>query len=153
MIWASAKERGRPAKLAKSGCRNAPLPASFAYGETAAAAFLYSYVPFLLLGFVFQFIARHLLYTLNIIVVESFATSHHYCPMSVQPPSALTVTLMRSVLDDLAPEAQLRLYAETGQEYFDEWKAGAIRISEQHDMEWIKENQPAIWLLLQMIDD
>ena len=35
------------------------LPAPFAYGETAAAAFLYSYVPFLLLGFVFQFIARH----------------------------------------------------------------------------------------------
>ena len=59
MIWASAKERGRPAKLAKSGCRNVPLPASFTYGETAAPAFLYSYVPFLLLGFVFQFIARH----------------------------------------------------------------------------------------------
>ena len=35
------------------------LPAPFAYGETAAPAFLYSYVPFLLLGFVFQFIARH----------------------------------------------------------------------------------------------
>ena len=35
------------------------LPAPFAYGETAAAAFLYSYVSFLLLGFVFQFIARH----------------------------------------------------------------------------------------------
>ena len=61
--------------------------------------------------------------------------------------------LMRSVLDDLAPEAQLRLYAETGQEYFDEWKAGAIRISEQHDMEWIEKHQPAIWLLLQMIDN
>ncbi len=61
--------------------------------------------------------------------------------------------LMRIVLDDLAPEAQLRLYAKTGQEYFDEWKAGAIRISEQHDMEWIKEHQPAIWLLLQMIDE
>ena len=61
--------------------------------------------------------------------------------------------LMRSVLDDLAPEAQLRLYAETGQEYFDEWKAGAIRISEQHDMEWIEKHQPAIWLLLQMIDE
>ena len=59
MIWASTKERGRPAKLAKSGCRNVPLPASFTYGETAAPAFLYSYVPFLLLGFVFQFIARH----------------------------------------------------------------------------------------------
>lgn len=61
--------------------------------------------------------------------------------------------LMRSVLDDLAPEAQLRLYAETGQEYFDEWKAGAIRISEQHDMEWLEKHQPAIWLLLQMIDE
>lgn len=61
--------------------------------------------------------------------------------------------LMRAVLDDIAPEAQLRLYAETGQEYFDEWKAGAIRVSEQHDMDWIKANQPAIWLLLQMIDE
>ena len=58
--------------------------------------------------------------------------------------------LMRAVLDDLAPEAQLRLYAETGQEYFDEWRAGAIRVSEQHDMDWIKENQPAIWLFLRM---
>ena len=36
----------------------------------------------------------HLLYTTErVIVVGSFATSHHYCPMSVQPPSALTVTL------------------------------------------------------------
>ena len=58
--------------------------------------------------------------------------------------------LMRAVLDDLAPEVQLRLYAETGQEYFDEWRAGAIRVSEQHDMDWIKENQPAIWLFLRM---
>ena len=60
---------------------------------------------------------------------------------------------MRAVLDDLAPEAQLRLYAETGQEYFDEWKAAAIRVSEQHDMGWIKENQPAIRLLLQMVNE
>ena len=58
--------------------------------------------------------------------------------------------LMRIVLDNLAPEAQLRLHAETGQAYFDEWRAGAIRISEQHDMNWIKENQPAIWLFLRM---
>lgn len=56
--------------------------------------------------------------------------------------------LMRAVLDELAPEAQLRLDAETGQEYFDEWKAVAVRASEQHDIEWIKENQPAIYLLL-----
>ena len=61
--------------------------------------------------------------------------------------------LMRIALDDLAPEAQLRLHAETGQAYFDEWKAGALQISEQHDMEWIKENQPAIYLLLRMINE
>ena len=40
----------------------------------------------------FQLIARHLLHTLNIIVVESFTTPHHYCPMSVQPLPAFTVT-------------------------------------------------------------
>jgi len=61
--------------------------------------------------------------------------------------------LMRAVLDELAPEAQLRLYTEYGQEYFDEWKAHAIRISEQHDTEWVKENQPAIYLLLQMMNE
>ena len=42
----------------------------------------------------FQLIARHLLHTLNIIVVESFTTPHHYCPMSVQPLPALTVTFI-----------------------------------------------------------
>ena len=61
--------------------------------------------------------------------------------------------LMRAVLDDLAPEAQLRLHAETGQAYFDEWRAGALRISEQHEMDWIKEHQPAIWLFLRMDDE
>lgn len=61
--------------------------------------------------------------------------------------------LMRAVLNELAPEAQLNLDAATGQEYFDEWKASAIRASEQHDMEWIKENQPAISLLLQIIKE
>ena len=61
--------------------------------------------------------------------------------------------IMRALLDDLAPEAQLRLYAMTGQEYFDEWKAVALRVGEQHDMQWIKENQPAIRLLLQMLSE
>jgi hypothetical protein len=31
--------------------------------------------------------------------VESFTTPHHYCPMSVQPPSALTVTVKRALTD------------------------------------------------------
>ena len=57
--------------------------------------------------------------------------------------------LMRALLDDLAPEAQLRLYAETGQEYFDEWAKSAERVLEQHDIEWLKANQPAMWLYFQ----
>ncbi len=60
--------------------------------------------------------------------------------------------LMKILLDDLAPEAKLRLYAETGQEYFDEWAKGAVEVLEQHDMEWIKENQPAMWIYLQMVE-
>ncbi|MFY0389793.1 hypothetical protein ACOMD2_13920, partial [Hominicoprocola fusiformis] len=52
------------------------------------------HAPFLLLGFMFQLIARHLLHTLNIIVVESFTTPRHYCPMSVQPLPVLTVTVL-----------------------------------------------------------
>ena len=60
--------------------------------------------------------------------------------------------LMKILLDDLAPEAKLRLYAETGQEYFDEWAKGAVQVLEQHDMDWIKENQPAMWIYLQMVE-
>lgn len=86
----------RPGQLPMlGGCRNTPLPAPFAYRETAAPAFLYRHAPFLLLGFMLQLIARHLLHTLNVIVVESFTTPHHYCPMCVQQLPALTVTKYR----------------------------------------------------------
>lgn len=58
--------------------------------------------------------------------------------------------LMRTVLDELAPEAQLRLYTETGQEYFDEWIAAADSVATQHGLEWLEENQPALYLALQI---
>ncbi len=61
--------------------------------------------------------------------------------------------IMRAAMDDLAPEARLKLYAETGQEYFDAWKDAAKSVGEQHDMEWIEAHQPAIYLLLQMISE
>ncbi len=61
--------------------------------------------------------------------------------------------IMRAAIDDIAPEAQLKLYAETGQEYFDAWKDTAVSVGEQHDMEWIETHQPAIYLLLQMINE
>ena len=59
--------------------------------------------------------------------------------------------IMRDVIDDIAPEAQLKLYAETGQEYFDAWKDAAMSIREQHNMEWIETHQPAVYLLLSML--
>ncbi len=59
-------------------------------------------------------------------------------------------SLMRLVLDELAPEAQLRLYAETGQEYFDEWMKGADRMASDHGLEWLEEHQPALYLALQI---
>mgnify|MGYP001638506118 CR=1 FL=1 len=62
----------------------------------------------------FQLIARHLLHTLNIIVVESFTTPHHYCPMSVQPLPALTVTYVSDILtvDDIVQDSIVSLYGK-----------------------------------------
>ena len=61
--------------------------------------------------------------------------------------------IMRAAIDDIAPEAQLKLYAETGQEYFDAWKDAAMSVKEQHGMEWIEAHQPAIYLLLSMLGE
>ena len=60
--------------------------------------------------------------------------------------------LMRLVLDELAPESMLDLSAYTGQQYFDEWLGFAKDLKDVHDDEWIKENYPAMWELLKMID-
>ena len=60
---------------------------------------------------------------------------------------------MVRILDELAPESQLKLEAETAQEYFDKWAAYAQREREQHGDAWMEENQPAMYLLLQMIDE
>lgn len=61
--------------------------------------------------------------------------------------------IMRLVLDELAPDVQLKLEAGTGQEYFDEWKVYAQQTAEQHDAEWVQKYQPAIWILLQMMNE
>ncbi len=61
--------------------------------------------------------------------------------------------IMRAVIDDIAPEASLRLEAETGQEYFDAWKNAAISIRNRNELEWIEKHQPAVYLLLQMMDE
>jgi len=46
-----------------------------------------------------------------------------------------------------------RVFKGESPQYFEEWKAAAVRAGEQHDMDWIEENLPAVWLLLQMIDE
>ena len=61
--------------------------------------------------------------------------------------------IMRAAMDDIAPEAQIKFDAETGQEYFDAWKDAAISVGEQRDMEWIETHQPAIYLLLSMLGE
>ncbi len=58
--------------------------------------------------------------------------------------------LMRAVLDELAPEARLKLAADTGQAYFDAWRVCAEGALEEHGAEWMEEHQPAMWLMLQM---
>lgn len=58
--------------------------------------------------------------------------------------------VMRLILDQLAPEAQLRLHTETGQEYFDEWIKGADRMATDHGLEWLEGNQPALYMALQI---
>jgi hypothetical protein len=59
--------------------------------------------------------------------------------------------IMRLILDELAPEARLKQEAETGQAYFDAWAAQAVKWQAQHGDAWVKENRPAMFLLLQMM--
>ena len=61
--------------------------------------------------------------------------------------------IMVRILDELAPESQLKLEAETAQAYFDEWAAYAQRTREEHGDAWMQENQPAMYLLLRMMDE
>ena len=59
--------------------------------------------------------------------------------------------LMRLVLDELAPESMLDIIADTGQQYFDAWYGFAEDLKGDHDDEWIRENHPATWTLLEMV--
>lgn len=59
--------------------------------------------------------------------------------------------LMRIVMDELAPESQLRLHTETGQEYFDVWRSEAEELESENGLAYMKKNTPAMYLLLQML--
>ncbi|MCM1186568.1 MAG: M56 family metallopeptidase [Lachnoclostridium sp.] len=61
--------------------------------------------------------------------------------------------IMRSALDDLAPDMKCEPEAATGQEYFDEWKTHAKQAAEEHDAEWVEKYQPAVRILLEMMNE
>ncbi len=60
--------------------------------------------------------------------------------------------LMCIILDELAPEAQVKTEAGMGQAYFEEWMRNAERTMEEHENTWIEKNQPAMFLLHQMLE-
>ena len=43
--------------------------------------------------------------------------------------------------------------AENGQDYFDHWLESARSVEKQHDAEWLRENVPAIALVLSMLEE
>ena len=53
---------------------------------------------------------------------------------------------------ELAPEEQIDFAADTTQAYFDRWKEQAVRVGELYGTTWVRENQPAMYLLLEMLD-
>lgn len=61
--------------------------------------------------------------------------------------------LMWDLMDDICPYEQLSFNADNGQEYFDRWYAHAKEIYKQNDAEFMQENEPKSWLLLQMTDE
>ncbi len=60
--------------------------------------------------------------------------------------------LMVRILDELAPEAQIKPVAETTQAYFDQWADQAKQMQARNGDAWMKANQPAMYLLLQMME-
>ena len=58
--------------------------------------------------------------------------------------------LMRHLLDEMAPESQLRLSAATGQEYFDAWLEAARQTRDSISYARMENEYPAAWLALGM---
>jgi len=59
--------------------------------------------------------------------------------------------IMRSIMDDLIGGEALGLEADTGQEYFEAWRAHVEGVYAQNDATYMQEKCPKGWLLLKMI--
>lgn len=58
--------------------------------------------------------------------------------------------LMRQVMDQLVGKERLNFTANTGQEYFDQWRKRAEDAWREYGSSYMAENAPKAWLLLQM---
>lgn len=58
--------------------------------------------------------------------------------------------LMRQVMDQLVGKERLNISADTGQEYFNQWRRKAEDAWEKYGSSYMVENAPKAWLLLQM---
>ena len=65
--------------------------------------------------------------------------------------SGLKGHIMMRVLCRIAPEDALDLDCENGQQYFDEWEKAAVKLLETHDYDWVKENHPSMFMLIEML--
>ena len=61
--------------------------------------------------------------------------------------------IMRTLMDSLISGESMGLETENGQEYFDEWLAHAKRTEAENGAEFLKENAPKAWMLLQMLGE
>ena len=61
--------------------------------------------------------------------------------------------ILRCVLDDLAPDEIEKISTTNGQEYFDMWLLEAQRLSNQNGLEWVEKYRPAMYLLLQIVEN
>lgn len=57
---------------------------------------------------------------------------------------------MRQVMDQLVGKERLNFTANTGQEYFDQWRKRAEDAWREYGSSYMAENAPKAWLLLQM---
>ena len=80
----------------------------------------------------------------------TYALQYVFTQFEAGGQTGLRGQLMRCLLDALAPAEALILDAETGQEYFDAWKAHAEKQLQQEGESWFRENHPAAWLLFAM---
>lgn len=59
--------------------------------------------------------------------------------------------LLWTLLDELAPEARVNQPIALAQQYFDAWRTQAVEMQKANGNDWLKENQPAMYQLLEKL--